>query len=296
VRTPARGSLYVVSAIAIWSSLGVLVRLSGVSVHVLIFYSATVSVAAQALIFARKKYRALIPADRKGIVQLLLLGPLMLLNVASFFYAYQNTTMAKAILTHYIAPVLVVFLAALFLRERVTRRALLAIVLASAGLWVLLGMSPSELLSVWDRPTGDTAGVMSGLFSGLAYALVIIVSRLYAQSFHPLVMCFFQNLAICLLLLPLVALAGGAEVLPAGALWVFLLMGTVHSTVAPVLYFKGLGLVMANRAAILGYLEPVGAIVFGMVFFSEYPQPLSLLGGALILYSGYLTMTGERPG
>ena len=48
-------------------------------------------------------------------------------------------------------------------------------------------------------------------------------------------------------------------------------MGIVHSTVAPILYFKGLQTVTANRAAVLGYLEPVSAILFSMVFLNEKP-------------------------
>jgi len=40
-----KGSFYIAAAILIWSSLGVVVRLSGVPAHVLIFYSALVSTA-----------------------------------------------------------------------------------------------------------------------------------------------------------------------------------------------------------------------------------------------------------
>ncbi|GAB4388585.1 MAG: DMT family transporter [Thermodesulfovibrionales bacterium] len=282
------GSLYIVSAILIWSSLGVVVRLSGVEVHVLIFYSALVSAVIQGALLSMRRYRARVPRDGRSIIYLVLLGPLMLLNVASFFYAYQNTTIAKAILAHYIAPVLVAFLAAVFLKEKVTRRVALAIALATAGLWLLLGISPGELAGIWDEPSRETVGVLSGLFSGVMYALIIIVTRVYAQSFDAMVMCFFQNLTISLILLPLVG------VFPAEALWSFLLMGAVHSTLAPILYFKGMGLVLANRAAILGYAEPVGAIIFGMAFFGEYPTALSLAGGALILYSGYLTLRGDK--
>ena len=70
-------------------------------------------------------------------------------------------------------------------------------------------------------------------------------------------------------------------------------MGIVHSTVAPILYYKGLQTVTANRAAVLGYLEPVSAILFSMVFLNEIPHLYSFFGGVLILFSGYLTIRGE---
>jgi drug/metabolite transporter (DMT)-like permease len=69
-------------------------------------------------------------------------------------------------------------------------------------------------------------------------------------------------------------------------------MGIVHSTIAPILYFKGLQHVTANKAAVLGYIEPVGAIIIGIIFLSEHPPSISLIGGALIIFSGYLTLRG----
>jgi drug/metabolite transporter (DMT)-like permease len=107
---------------------------------------------------------------------------------------------------------------------------------------------------------------------------------MHAQKFNPLVLAFFSNVSIAILLAPFV------REIPLHALWSYLFMGIVHSTIAPILYFKGLQLVTANKAAVLGYLEPVGAIIFGMIFLWEYPTAISLIGGALIIFSGYLTL------
>ena len=71
-------------------------------------------------------------------------------------------------------------------------------------------------------------------------------------------------------------------------------MGIIHSTIAPILYFKGLQFVTANKTAVLGYLEPVSAIVLSMIFLSEIPGRKSIIGGLLIIFSGYLTLRSER--
>ena len=73
-------------------------------------------------------------------------------------------------------------------------------------------------------------------------------------------------------------------------IWAFAVMGIVHSTIAPVLYFRGLREVTANRAAILGYLEPVCAIILGVFFLGEVVSYKTILGGSMILFSGYLTI------
>lgn len=73
-------------------------------------------------------------------------------------------------------------------------------------------------------------------------------------------------------------------------------MGIVHSTIAPILYFKGLQYVTANKTAVLGYLEPVIAIIFSVLLLNEHPGINSIAGGALIMFSGYLTLRTNQKG
>jgi drug/metabolite transporter (DMT)-like permease len=268
-------SFYILLAIFLWSSLGVMVRLSGVPVHILIFYSLMVSVIVQGAILCRKKYRKEIP-DFKKFRYPAFLAVVSLLNTFTFYFAYQHTTIANAVLTHYIAPVIVAFSAPFVLKEKITGKIIFVIILASAGLWVMLdGFSLKE---------GHTAGIISGIVSGFAYACIVIFLRLHSHRFHPLILSFFTNLFILIMLAPFI------REMPLSALWSYLFMGVVHSTIAPILYFKGLQYVTANRAAVLGYLEPVCAILFSMIFLKEIPGFYSLFGGALIILSGYLTL------
>ena len=70
-------------------------------------------------------------------------------------------------------------------------------------------------------------------------------------------------------------------------------MGVVHSTIAPILYFKGLQKVTANKTAVLGYLEPPSAIIFSIIFLDEIPGINSIIGGILLIFSGYLTLKSD---
>lgn len=272
------GYLCILLSIFLWSSQGVVVRLSGVEVHILLFYSQAISVILQGLIVSQKKYRTEIAGLKKLSYPPILAIFLMLNNIA-FFYSFQNTTIANAVLTHYTAPIIVAFLAAAFLGERVTGRLITAIAIASAGLWILL-----DGFSI--RP-GQGYGIAAGLFSGLSYAIIIILSRSYTRHFSPVVLSFLANACIVAMLAPFI------RVFPLHAWKSLLIMGIVHSTFAPILYFKGLQTVTANRAAVLGYLEPVSAILFSMLFLNEIPHMYSFFGGVLILFSGYLTIRGK---
>ena len=269
------GSLYILLAIFLWSSQGVVVRLSGVDIHILIFYSLIVSLIVQGTILSQKRYRKEMPGVKKMILPAIL-GVVSLANSLSFLYAFQKTTIANAVLTHYTAPVIVAFFAPFFLKEKITARIVVVIGLASLGLWIMLnGFSLEET---------QMKGIMAGLLSGMAYAIIIIFLRLHSAKFNPLILAFFTNITVAILLAPFI------REFPLHGLWSFPLIGIVYCTIAPILYYKGLQYVSANRAAVLGYLEPVCAIIFSFLLLDERPGIHSLIGGMLIIFSGYLTM------
>ena len=266
---------YILSAIFLWSSLGLLFRLADVPVHIFLFYSLLIAVVLQSFIVWRKGYDKEI-TDRKKLAAPVLLGLIGLVNSFAFFYAFSTTTISNAVLTHYTAPVIVAVLAALFLKEKITGMLVVAIVLSSLGLWIMLdGLSIQQ---------GDMIGIFSGLVSGVAYAVIIIIARMYASEYRPFMLTYIVNITI------LVCLAPFIREFPLHALWAFFIMGTIHSIVAPVLYYRGMQDVSASRTAVLGYLEPVCAIILSVLFLREVPGPHSLLGGILILCSGYLTI------
>jgi drug/metabolite transporter (DMT)-like permease len=269
---------FILLAIFLWSSLGIAIRLADLPVHVLTFYALVAALLLQGSIIVAKGYHREIGGIRT-LRQPALLGVVAAVNNLTFFYAYATTTVANAILTHYTAPVIVAFLAVIFLKERLTGTIISAIIIASAGLWVMLnGFAVGE---------GQAPGILAGLISGVAYALIVILGRLYAQHHRPLMLTFFVNVTIVIILAPFV------REVPDHGLWSILFIGVVHSTIAPMLYYRGLQEVSANRTAVLGYLEPVCAILLSMVFLREAPGMHSLVGGVLIVCSGYLTIRAK---
>ena len=279
-------SLYILSAILIWSSLGIVVRIADVDVSILIFYSTIFSLIFQSLLFLKRDYRRSVPPISK-MPYIFLISLCLLFNTFTFLFAYAKTTIANAVLTHYIAPVVVAVLAAIFLGETVTFTIVVSIVISSLGLWIMLGGATvteciRSVLSEGIHMTSDLLGIASGLLSGFFYALLIILVRIFAQRTNPYILVFFQNLFMALMLLPFI------RSIPFEKFWIFAFMGIMHSTAAPFLYYRGLRSVQANRTAILGYIEPVGAIILSMIFLNEFPHLRAYFGGGLILFSGYL--------
>ena len=220
------------------------------------------------------------------MLTLLVVGPVSLINTVSFYFAYKNTSVANAVLTHYTAPIFVALLAPLFLKEKLPVKSVLSVVVATIGLWIMLGISAEQFFKLFFTGDNNTAGIMAGLLSGLAYGVLIVMLRFLAPSFDPIVMTFFQNTIIVLMLLPFVEIPANIF----SAWWAFAIMGIVHSTIAPVLYCKGMKDVSAYTASILGYLEPICVILLGMIFLHESVGIVTIVGGLLILLSGYFTL------
>jgi drug/metabolite transporter (DMT)-like permease len=281
------GYLKIISAILIWSSLGIFVRKIDLPNHCIIFYASLIAGSIQFILLSTtglfKKARR---SDSSAKVALfLVLSPICFMaNALLFYYAFRNTTIANAVLTHYTAPIFVAILAPVLLKEAIHRTTWIAIIVSSIGLFLILG--GKNPLTEIAQGGGEHLGIIAGALSGLAYAFLILIIRKIAPLYSSLFITFVQNGIVVLLLLPFVLrIPLSMEALP-----YLVTMGVVHSTIAPLLYIQGFRSVKANEAAILGYFEPVGAIILALIVFHEIPGIAALFGGGLILFSGYMIL------
>lgn len=278
--------IYIITAIFLWSSLGIVIKMSNLPVQTLIFFSAIISSIITGIITIKRYKYQLISSK---LIPFSLLAAVSLLNTFTFFYAYRNTTISNAVLTHYTAPVIVALLSPLFLRERITLRIIFAILVSITGLSIMLGFSVREFILLLRAHDRNTMGIVAGISSGIFYAILVLILRVFAQKIHPVVITFLQNTFVSIFLIPFVSLPEGMGWIREN-LWQIMVMGLIHSTIAPLLYVRGMKDVTANRAAITGYLEPLFAIILGIIFVNEALNLNTITGGILIIYGGYLTI------
>ncbi|UCH81823.1 MAG: EamA family transporter [Nitrospiraceae bacterium] len=281
------GHFKIITAILIWSSLGIFIRKVDLPNVGILFHSCLIAGILQFIIISTTgllKNEIQGKNNKRDALFLVLVPISFIANSLFFYYAFRNTTIANAVLTHYTAPVFVAFMAPFFLKENIRKTTWAAIVISSAGLWFILQGADSE--TAIPLSSSEKMGIIAGALSGLAYAFLIVLIRRIASCYSSLFITFIQNGIVALLLLPFILhLKITMQVLP-----YLIIMGVVHSTLAPLLYVQGFRSVKANEAAILGYCEPVGATVLAFLFFREVPGLTALLGGAMILLSGYLIL------
>lgn len=279
--------LKIVLAMLIWSTWGPMIRWMALPPVVVLFYT---SLSAGFIVPAVLRMRGDFPHavfSTKSWHLFVGLAAASILNNLTYFYSLGHTTVSNAVFTHYTAPVIVAVLAPFLIAERLQRVTLIALPVAAVGMALIVLAGGGLSLSSTHLP-----GILAGTASGVGYAFVIIISRQLSR------MLLHQKAIIVLLWITIAATAPAALSadytigMRTGAL--LLITGVMHSTTAPLLYFSALRQVLAQHAAILGYIEPLSAIPLAFLFLSEKPPLAALFGGLLILFSGYMIVRSKK--
>lgn len=206
-------------------------------------------------------------------------------NYASFS-AFKEVGISVGIILLYTSPVFVTLMAAAIFKEPLTRRKILALLMAMLGCALVSGIAqPSSVGTV------NLLGLLLGLLSAFGYALYSILG-IYAirANYHPLTITVytFITASICGWFLTN-SLQIVRQVTSIKIMLLILGIAVLCSIVPYFLYAKGLESVEASKASILVCVEPAMAIVFGVTLFNE-PFTftmglgvLSILGAILLL-------------
>jgi drug/metabolite transporter (DMT)-like permease len=207
------------------------------------------------------------------------------MNVVLFFAAYQKTTVAIAVLTHYLTPIFVAVAAPLVLREKARPRTFFAVGVAFAGLVLLL--EPWRV----DLGRGDVVGAALGAGSAVFYASNVLVNKRLVKAFSGSELMFFHGLVATPLLFALVPRAEYANV-SSDALRVVFLGAFGPGALGGLLFVWGLRRIAASHASVLTLLEPFVAVVLAAAVLGESLGLVCFLGGALILGGAIAVVTG----
>ena len=208
-----------------------------------------------------------------------------LCSIVFFNYCYFKTIiltdLSVAAVLLYTAPSMVMVMSAFLFKERFNIKKGIALILAFAGCVFVTGIIGSQV-------TLSVAGIITGLGSGLGYALYSIFSR-YAleRGYTSLTISFYTFLIAAIGVLPV---AGGnavtAIVFAGPGNILFTIAFALVSTVLPYfVYTWGLQYVENGTASILASVEPVVATIIGVVLFGESLSGMELIGIVLVLAS-----------
>lgn len=225
----------------------------------------------------------------KEFVPLLILGLLFSLSSLTLFDAFRYIEAGIACTILFIYPLLVAIIMTLFFKEKITKTVIFAILLTSAGIALLYNGKPDSAL--------NPHGVCTVLLSALLYALYIVgVKKIKAVnhiktdklSFYVMLfglLVYVYNLKFCTQL----------QIIHSPFLWMCTLALALFPTIISLETLSiSIKLVGSTTTAILGALEPLTAIFFGVIFFQEQLTVKICTGVFLILFGVFLIITRKR--
>ncbi len=228
-------------------------------------------------LLAVRKQKLSAAAIRKNLALLLISGAAMGVNWIALFEAYRYTTVAAATLCYYMAPILVILLSPLVLREKLTVRQCLCALAALLGMFFVSGVLDSGGL-------GGLRGALLALLAAALYASVVLMNK-RMRPIPAIDRVAVQLLTAGIVLLPYAFLSGGGSQGTPG-IRTFLLLAVVcvvHTGLAYALYFSSMEHLPAHTLAILSYIDPVVAVLLSALLLHEPLTPLTVLGAVLIL-------------
>lgn len=259
---------------------------------------------------ALTRHRAELRGLRRGEWLLGLLSGLFLaVHFATWISSLEYTSVASSVVLVSTGPLWVSLLSPLLLRERLTRPAILGMLLALTG-GVLIALSDAcpEPVEGWQDGLicPSLAGLaqgraMPGNFLALAGAwavsgYLIIGRRLRAKvSLLPYIFLVYSMAALALIV---IMLAAGESPLgyPAMTYVWMLLLALAPQLIGHSTYNWALRYLPAAFVAVTTLGEPIGSTILAYVILQETPTISKLLGGALILAGIYVASLRSTPG
>jgi len=229
------------------------------------------------LILSRGWRRLQLPAADLG--RMFLLGILGLAASNYFYYlAIQRTSVAMAITLEYTASIWVLLYMVAAGLQKASWRRLLAVLLALAGIVLVVGLFRSGGLRL------DAIGVLAALLAAFAFAFYNIGGHgILARYDHWLVLLYitFSASVFWMVINPPWKIVAQHYSIRS---WTFLFVFSLISALAPFsFYIAGLRYLDPTRAIVVSCLEPVFSIVIAAIVLGEIVRPLQTVGVGLVL-------------
>ena len=278
-----RGYLYVVLAAFMWGLSGSSAKFlfnSGITPFQLVQLRLTISTVFLFL-YLLIRFSSLLKISRSDIFYFILFGTVGMAGVQfTYLFAISKIKVAAAILLQYLAPSFIALHSVVFMREKLSRSTLIALIGATLGCYLVVGAYNLEILSM------NIVGIISGVLSAVTFAWYSIHGEYGMRRYNPWTILFyalfFGAVVWNILHPPLEAFMHAYSPVQ----WIWILYIGVMGTLIPFgLYLEGINLIRSTRASITATLEPITAGIISYIFLNEIMEIPQITGGVIVIAS-----------
>jgi drug/metabolite transporter (DMT)-like permease len=238
------------------------------------------------------------PLKQIGGKPLLLLfrGTMGFIALLAYFYIIAYIPLGEAVTYNKTSPIFVAIFAYIFLNEKLSGWAIVAIGLGFIGI-VLIAQPQGGSFDKY-----DILGIFSGVGAALAYTSIRELRAYYDT--RAIVMSFMGVGTVAPVILMLIApyinppasldFMFAKFVMPKGIVWVYVLIMGISATASQVLMTKAYELTKAGIVGTISYSNIVFAVIIGMALGDPIPNFWTFLGIVLVITSGLLVALSKE--
>jgi len=193
-----------------------------------------------------------------------------------FLYeAYDEIGVSLASLAYYCGPVIVMILSPFLFGENLTKIKVCSFLVVLVGIFLVNGTAFENGVSVW--------GLACGLLSAICYSLMVMFNK-KANDITGLENSMLQLFVAFLTVAIFVGIKQGYRMeIDTQSIIPILVLGLLNTGIGCYFYFSSIGKLPVQTVAICGYLEPLSAVLFSVIFLKETMLPIQIIGAVLII-------------
>ena len=276
-----KGALLIILAGTCWGVISIFINylsaagLGEMQISFLRQFFAVLVFALIILIRDRSKFR--IPVKDLGLLMIVGFINGVLFNFL-YFYTIINSRASIAVVLLYTSPVFVIILARIFFKEKITGLKFIALVLTVIGCVFVTGVLGEGYMP-------PPAVILTGVLTGLAYALNNILTSAAVKRNDPITVTFYTLFFSFMFLIPFSGWSSLTSLCRSNPmiLVVAFVMCLVTAVFAQYFFSLGLGLIESGKAAIYGATEPIVGSLVGILLFHEESNFMKIAGIVMVI-------------
>ncbi len=227
------------------------------------------------VIFVLTRQKVNLFKNKRDSLYLILSGVAMGASWIFLYEAYQRIGVGIASLAYYCGPVIVMILAPILFREKLTYAKIIGFLLVLTGMVCVNTQAWNEGKTTW--------GLFCGIMSAVMFAFMVILNK-KAKSITGIENSMWQVLTSFLTVAVFVGIKQGLVIHIESGSWIpILILGIFNTGIGCYFYFSSIGHLPVQSVAICGYLEPLSAVVFSVLFLRESMTMVQVIGAVLIV-------------
>lgn len=267
-------------SMVIFGTIGIFVELISLPSGVVASFRGVAGALVIFIVMVLKGHKPDFKVIKKKLWILVLSGVAIGFNWILLFEAYRYTGIPVATVCYYTAPVIVMVLSPMLLKEKLKPKQLLC------GFSALLGIV--MVSGVLQGGTSKLSGVALGIGAALLYASVVLMNKFMGEV-HSYEKTSIQLIVAGLVVLPYALLTWEDVTFNIKSMVLLVIVGIVHTGFAYLLYFDSIKKLKGQTVAIFSYIDPASAIILSSVIFMQIPNGYEVIGAMLIMGGAFFS-------